>query len=364
MERKWSGIKNILCIRLDNMGDLLMSSPAINALKDTFRCRITVLTSSMGANIARHIPGIDEVIVADVPWVKSHLNEGLADYFQLVDSLRRLSFDAAVIFSVFSQNPMPSIMLAYLAGIPLRLAYCRENPYHLLTHWLPDKEPYQFIRHQVERDLELVKFIGAATQFTDLRLSVPNHAYSKMLEKIKNAGLNTARPWIVVHPGASEEKRVYPRERFNIILKKIIEASDVQILLTGMHKEKVLTEHLRSGIAERSISVAGLLTLEEFTALIDISPVVLSVNTGTVHIAAALQTPVVVLYALSNPQHTPWNVASHVFTFPVMEELKSKNEVLRWMDENVMDQHANYPDADEVAQSVIQLLKSAHQLPA
>src|SRR5690606_5306425 len=154
-------------------------------------------------------------------------------------------------------------------------------------------------------------------------------------------GLNTARPWIVVHPGASEEKRLYPRERFNIILKKIIEANDVQILLTGTQKEKVLTEHLRSGIAESSFSVAGMLTLEEFMALIDISPLVLSVNTGTVHIAAALQTPVVVLYALSNPQHTPWNVANRVFMFPVVEELKSKNEILRWMDENVMDKKIN-----------------------
>src|SRR5207253_9187958 len=122
MKRNWSGIQNILCIRLDNMGDLLMSSPAIRALKETFRCKISVLTSSMAAGIAKYIPGIDNVIVSDVPWVKSKSNEGVPGFYQLAETLRKLKFDAAVIFTVFSQNPMPVIMLAYLAGIPERLS--------------------------------------------------------------------------------------------------------------------------------------------------------------------------------------------------------------------------------------------------
>ena len=63
-------------------------------------------------------------------------------------------------------------MLAMMAGIPLRLAYSRENPYELLTHWLPDKEPYSFVQHQVKRDLELVASIGAQTPDTQLSLRI------------------------------------------------------------------------------------------------------------------------------------------------------------------------------------------------
>ena len=67
MERNWSGKQNILCIRLDNMGDVLMSSPAIRALTESFKSRITLLTSSMAGGISKYIPGIDEVIASDVP---------------------------------------------------------------------------------------------------------------------------------------------------------------------------------------------------------------------------------------------------------------------------------------------------------
>ena len=210
MKQTWVDIKNLLCVRLDNMGDLLMSSPAIFALKKTFNCKITVLTSTAGAGIAKYIPGIDQVLVADVPWMKNPQNDKPAGYLDLVKMLRRLSFDAAVVFTVFSQNPLPSVMLAFLAGIPYRLAYCRENPYDLLTHWVPDREPYSMILHQVERDLELVKTIGARSSRPKLGLKVPNEAYAHMTEKLASAGVDTKRPWIIVHPGASEPKRLFP----------------------------------------------------------------------------------------------------------------------------------------------------------
>jgi lipopolysaccharide heptosyltransferase II len=360
MEKNWSGKQNILCIRLDNMGDLLMSSPAIRALKETFKSKITVLTSSMAGGIAKYVPGIDEVIIADVPWVKSNSNEGVPGFYQLAENLRKRKFDAAVIFSVFSQNPMPAIMLAYLAGIPARLAYCRENPYELLTNWIPDDEPFSKINHQVLRDLELVASVGATTRNDELGVYVPNGAYSSMLQKLQNAGISFSNNWLIVHPGASEAKRQYPLEKFNFILNRITEELQAQIIITGTATEKTLTEKLRQGIEQRSVSVAGLLSLDEFIALIDIAPMVLSVNTGTVHIAAALKTPIVVLYALTNPQHTPWKVESEVFTYPVDEKLTSRNQILKYVSEHLMA-NCSYPEPAKVVQSVRRLMRNAPQ---
>src|SRR5829696_7132713 len=102
---KWTACKNILCVRADNMGDLIMSSPAIRALKESFHCRITVLTSSMGAGIASYIPSIDEVIVCDLPWVKTNHQHDSQQFFAIVEQLKKYEFDAVVIFTVFSQNP-------------------------------------------------------------------------------------------------------------------------------------------------------------------------------------------------------------------------------------------------------------------
>src|SRR5688500_6539350 len=98
MKRSWNGRQNILCIRLDNMGDLLMSSPAIRALKESFRSKVTVLTSTMAARIGNYIPGIDDVLVSDVPWVKNELHDGPAGYFDLINTIKEKEFDASVIF--------------------------------------------------------------------------------------------------------------------------------------------------------------------------------------------------------------------------------------------------------------------------
>src|SRR6476646_10095106 len=109
----WQDCKNILCIRPDNMGDLIMTSPAIRALKESFGAKITVLTSSMAKGIVKHIPGIDDAIIYDLPWVKT-ADESCAEIFnEVVSVIKERHFDAAIIFTVYSQNSLPTAMLAY-----------------------------------------------------------------------------------------------------------------------------------------------------------------------------------------------------------------------------------------------------------
>jgi ADP-heptose:LPS heptosyltransferase len=109
----WQGCKNILCIRPDNMGDLIMSGPAIRALKESFGAKITMLTSSMAKGIVKHMPEIDDAIIFDMPWVKTDDNPDLESFDNIVDLIKQRQFDAAVIFTVYSQNPLPTAMLAY-----------------------------------------------------------------------------------------------------------------------------------------------------------------------------------------------------------------------------------------------------------
>ena len=118
----WNSLKNILCVRLDNMGDVLMSQPAMRALKESVPGRkITLLTSSAGASIAPFIPEVDETIPFDVPWVKTNERNGEQELLVLANELRSRRFDAAVVFTVYSQNPLPAAMLCDLAGIKIVL---------------------------------------------------------------------------------------------------------------------------------------------------------------------------------------------------------------------------------------------------
>lgn len=351
----WTDCKNILCIRPDNMGDLLMSGPAICALKEAFSARITVLTSSMAAGIAELMPGVDDVMVFDLPWVKT--KDNTAQHIpEIVKRIKEKKFDAAIIFTVYSQNPLPTAMLTYMAGIPKVLAYCRENPYGLLTDWIPDKEPYELIKHQVRRDTDLVKHIGAIPSCQRLRLNVTYSLWPAIEQKLAASGVDISRPWMILHPGVSEKKRQYPVKNWISAGRLIIEETGYQLVLTGTASELALTQMIAESIGSESSTVAGQLTLAELVCLIMHAPLLLSVNTGTIHIAAAVNTPVVVLYAQTNPQHTPWKVPHKVLPFGVDPAIKSKNEVIAYVDKQIYANPVPIPRPGEVVNAVKALL--------
>lgn len=362
LQKSWMQASNILVIRADNMGDLLMSSPAIRALKLSFSPRITVLTSSMAAPLTKYIPEIDDVIVCDLPWIKAREVMANEAIFTLVDQLKERKFDAAVIFTVFSQNAMPAAMVAYMAGIPLRLAYCRENPYNLLSDWVPDKEPYTFIQHQVLRDLALVNSIGAATDDIRLHLDIQVTAWKDAQDKLTKAGINTKKPWLIFHPGVSEEKRKYPEDLWIKAAGELIKEKEIQIIFTGSASEKILCERLALKTGKNSFSAAGLLNLAEFIAFIEKCQLVVSVNTGTIHICAAVNTPVVVLYAQTNPQHTPWMVPSKVLEFEVEEDDQSRNEVIQFLYKQVYSKPTPMPHADDIRHAVNGLIAETESI--
>ena len=357
MKQDWTDCKNILIIRADNMGDLLMSSPAIRAVKETLKCRISVLTSSMGEGIANFIPEIDEVITCDFPWVKTNAKFSSSDCVQLVDKLKAFKFDGAIIFTVYSQNPLPSAMLAFLAEIPRRLAYCRENPYQLLTHWVPEKEPYTFIRHQVRRDLDLVAHINCLITDEHLSLRTDKSSWPALTSKLEEMGIHRDKPWIIFHAGVSEQKRQYPMKCWIDAGRLLLKELPCQLLLTGSLSEASLSNKISAGIGEESYSLAGKLNLEEFITLVKHAALVISVNTATIHIAAATGSPIIVLYALTNPQHTPWKVKGEILPFKVPDKLKSKNEVVKYVSDNLFDNDVTTPtpaDILEAAQRVLQ----------
>jgi ADP-heptose:LPS heptosyltransferase len=352
----WSGCRNILCIRLDNIGDVLMSSPAIRALRSSFDCKITLLTSTGAKIVAPLIDCLDEVLTYDVPWVKSETHDAVQSYFKMVNLLDAKHFDACVVFTVFSQNPLPSIMLAYLAKIPRRLAYCRENPYKLITHWIPDKEPYSLIRHQVVRDLALVKAIGALTTDDTVTLRLNQNVWTAARGKLSTAGVRLDQRWILIHPAVSEEKRQYPLELWIESGKRLVNELGVQLLVTGAAADEALTQQIANGIGNNCFPIAGLLTLEEFALLISRSPLVISVNTSTIHIAAAVGTATIVLYALTNPQHAPWKGKGKILPFPVEAGQESKNEVLRFLQQTFFHQRIPMVSPEEIVSAAREIL--------
>lgn len=353
----WNDCRKILCVRLDNMGDLLMSTPAFRALKESFQCHLTLLTSAAAAPVAADIPEIDEVIIFNAPWVKHDHVVMPETYQQLVETLRKEHFDAAIIFTVYSQNPLPTAMLAFEAGIPLRLAYCRENPYQLLTHWIPDEEPLHATHHQVERDINLVAYTGAKAGSTKLSLRTHETHWPGIIKKMRLYGADHQRPWIVMHPMVQDVKRQYNFHKWVEIGQQVIAHHRCQLLITGNTGEEAAAETLKEAIGPGAINLAGALSVAEFALLIRKSPLVISVNTGTIHIAAATATPVVVLYALTNIRHTPWRVRSEVLYFDIPPALQSKNVLLQYSYHQIPKNQLKKATVENVLKAVDKLMQ-------
>ena len=308
----WSDARHVLAVRLDALGDLLMTTPALRALKAAAPARrLTLLTSPAGAEVAALVPEVDDVVVYDAPWMKATAPraDSAPDHAMLA-RLRRGGFDGAVVFTVYSQNPLPAAMLAYLADIPRRLAYCRENPYQLLTDWIVDPEPARVVRHEVRRQLDLVAAIGCAGADERLSLRVPPAARDRVARRLARLGLGE-RPWVLLHPGATAASRRYPPERFAAAARDLARETGCAIVLTGGPAERSLVEALRATLDGDAHGIVDL-SLAEFAALVEAAPLLISNNSGPVHVAAAVGTPVVDLYALTNPQHTPWAVPHRV----------------------------------------------------
>jgi lipopolysaccharide heptosyltransferase II len=308
----WRDAQRILCVRLDAMGDVLMTSPAIRALARASSGRaLTLFTSPSGAEAGRLIPDIDHVLVYQAPWMKASRSRSSADDWAMTERLKSGRFDAAVIFTTYTQSPLPAALQCYLADIPLRLAHCRENPYYLLTDWVRDPEPDTCIRHEVRRQLDLIASIGAATEDDRIQIRISAQAAiraDRLLSELVIAGT----PWFVIHPGATAASRRYPPDLFAAVARQLARATGCHIVFTGNEQERELIESIRDIMKAPSSSLAGKLTLEEMAAVLSKAPLLISNNTGAVHLASAVGTPVVDLYALTNPQHTPWRVPQRV----------------------------------------------------
>ncbi|MFL5587336.1 MAG: glycosyltransferase family 9 protein, partial [Ktedonobacteraceae bacterium] len=196
IDKRWSQVKRVLAIRLDNLGDVLVTTPALHAIKTSLpAATLTLLASPVGAQVARLNPDLDDVIIYQAPWMDPwhKLPQDSQREQQVIATIRERRFDGAIIFTSFRQSPLPAAYLCYLADIPLRVASSIDGPGSLLTtrHKNPpitsdkggidetSRSGFQVperMMHEVERGLDLVAAIGLTTEDLDLVLHVPSDA--------------------------------------------------------------------------------------------------------------------------------------------------------------------------------------------
>ncbi len=336
MKRRWPAHARLLVIRLDASGDLLMCTPALHALAQA-GFTLSLLTSSAGALVGTRSSAVRQVICFDPPWMKASAATSARASVAIAQQLREQAFDGAVIMHSYSQSPLPAAMLCHLAEIPRQLAYCRENPYQLISDWLPETEPDSLTRHEVQRQLDLV---GALTKDAEdarsevrhgerhsgphggprenpLRLTVTADERQAAEDALVRLGLGREQPFLLLHPGATAASRRYPLEYLQVVAAELPRVTRLPLVLAGGELEQPALHRLHQCAGKACAGIVQPLGFGALAALIGKARLLIANNSAPAHLAAAMQTPVVVPYALTNPQHTPWQVPSRVLFNPV-----------------------------------------------
>ena len=291
----------VLVARLDSDGDVLLCGPALRAVAAGAQ-RVVLLAGPRGAAAARLLPGVDEVLVWHCPWIDAEPRPvDPDDVGRLVEQLRARRVDRALVLTSFHQSPLPLALVLRLAGVPWVGATSEDYPGSLLDlrHRLPESG-----LHETERQLALVRAAGfALPDGDDGRLAVRRPLPG-------TTALTGPGPYVVVHPGASVPARA-PDPAWARDLVAELTARGHRVVVTGGPGERDLTRFVAG---TDGLDLGGATDLAGLADLLDRARAVVVGNTGPAHLAAAVSTPVVSLFAPVVPAErwTPWGVPAVV----------------------------------------------------
>ncbi|MEU5724578.1 HAD-IIIA family hydrolase [Micromonospora sp. NPDC047738] len=297
----------VLVVRSDAAGDVLVTGPGIRAVA-AGADRVVLLCGPQGRAAADLLPGIDEIIEWPLPWIDANPQPvDPHDMHHLTTRLTTTHADEAIIFTSFHQSPLPLALLLRIAGIPHISAISDDYPGTLLNirHHVPTGIP------EPERALSLAAAAGYTLPTDDepgLRLrddlepptgteSAPDHRVPAPTDD-----------YVVVHPGSSVPARACPADRCAEIVAALV-ADGRRVVVTGGPDERDLTARVA---AAGGVDVGGTTDLTGLVRIIAGARCLVVGNTGPAHLAAAVGTPVVSLFAPTVPfgQWGPYRVAT------------------------------------------------------
>ena len=289
--------RHTVVVRADGLGDVVLAGPAVRAAAAT-SSRITMLCSARGEPAARRLPGVDDVIVVSLPWSETAAppmhGPGM---FALVEVLRNARIDEAMILTSSHQSPLPTAVLLRQAGVARIGGTTIDHPGSLLDIALRHDDDI----HEVERSLRLAYAMGC-------QLPPGDSGALELRSPMLNVAPVARRPYVVVHPGASVPARTWSTDRWTRLVPALADSVGT-VIVTGTGDEGALTSSVAAG-SPHAVDYGGRLDLDALLALLAAAEVVVTGNTGPAHLAAAVGTPVVSLFAPTVPpaRWRPWQV--------------------------------------------------------
>jgi lipopolysaccharide heptosyltransferase II len=303
-------VRRVLLLRLERIGDLLMVLDAIRDARAAWPdAEIDLAVGSWNAPVAALIPGISRVQIADVPWLA---REGTGDRWPVLVARARQwrarNYDVVVNF----EPDIRSNFLAWLTGAPQRLGYSTGGG----GAWLTDALAYVPSSHVSENARAIVARAAGRTTpapgggATGPRLVPPPDAEVRVDALLGDA----PRPLVGVHASGGRESKQWHLDRFAAVARELATSRGATIVLTGSAGDRPIVDRVASQIGPaRVIDACGALDLPALAALLGRLDVLVTGDTGPMHLAAAMGTPLVALFGPSNPtRYGPLAEDAHV----------------------------------------------------
>lgn len=267
---------NILVVATTALGDTLWATPAIESIRANYpHCYLAALTSPIGMQVLKKNPHIDKLFLLEEPLSRY--------FFSLRRKLYREKFDTVLLFHASQRLTLPLCSLIGATTI-VGTAGINKGLDSLLTHPLPNQA-----QHEIVRRLKIIEAIGAKPTTEKLSLFLDQELPPR-----------EGGPWIAMHPGSKDSFKRWPKEKFIELGKRLKGEMACELLITGTKEEKALMEEIASAIPGAHIDAPNR-SLREFATVLNQMDLLISNDTGPVHLACALKKPVVAIYASTDP---------------------------------------------------------------
>ncbi|MGO8736238.1 MAG: lipopolysaccharide heptosyltransferase II [Terriglobia bacterium] len=306
--------KKIMVRATNWIGDAVMSLPAIEALHARFPdSEIVLVSKPWVSEIYWNHPAVSRQIVYDAEGE----HRGARGFWKLVRKLRSERFDAALLL----QNAFHAAWMAWCARIPIRIGYARDGRSSLLSEAVELPPPAAY-GHQVYYYLQLLFRCGIIERpktLQEVRLHLADSEQKWAVKQLQTVGLGGRRFLVGLSPGASfgAAKRWLP-DRYANLADRLIDGLGADVLIFGSHAEKPLAEAVARAMEHTPVLVAGKTTLREFMALLAKCHLVITNDSGPMHVAAALGLPLLAIFGSTDERATgPVGLRVRIVKHPV-----------------------------------------------
>ncbi len=287
-------MEKILVVNMNWLGDVVFSSPIFSALKKRYpKAHLACLAVPRVKGILECIPGIDEIIVYDEEG--KHWNP-LAK-LKLIFQLRKQKFDSAFLL----HRSLTRALLVYSAGIPIRVGYDEKGRGRFLTHKV---QKLNDNAHRSDCYLNVIESYGVPVSDRHCRLTVSGKVDRSVEQVLSANNLEGDDYVILIHPGGNWDLKRWPKENFSSLIARLLEKQNVKVIISGSDNDASLVEEIVAPLKKKPIVLVGVLSLSQLMAVMKKVSLVISADSGPLHLACGVACESIALFGPTRPEVT------------------------------------------------------------